>query len=194
MRWACSPSGFQSPPEQLLDLQMNGERGPRKGVRERGGRGMKLHFSVNGRSIDLEVSPFRRLLDVLRDDLGLTGAKEGCGEGGMRCLRRAPGRPARECLPGARAPSLRAHGGDHHRGVGDGRRAAGSGAVRIHGRRRRSSAASARRAWSWPPGLCWTRTPAPNRAEIRRGLAGNLCPLHGLRTDRTGGRAHRSRR
>jgi aerobic carbon-monoxide dehydrogenase small subunit len=36
---------------------------------------------VNGAEHELEVEPLRRLLDVLRDDLGLTGTKEGCGEG-----------------------------------------------------------------------------------------------------------------
>lgn len=42
---------------------------------------MKLEFIVNGKSVSLEVPPDRRLLDILREDLGLTGTKEGCGEG-----------------------------------------------------------------------------------------------------------------
>ena len=42
---------------------------------------MKLEFEVNGEPRALEVEPLRRLLDVLREDLGLTGTKEGCGEG-----------------------------------------------------------------------------------------------------------------
>jgi carbon-monoxide dehydrogenase small subunit len=36
---------------------------------------------LNGREIDIEVHPLKRLLDVLREDCGLTGTKEGCGEG-----------------------------------------------------------------------------------------------------------------
>lgn len=40
---------------------------------------LKLH--VNGVDHQLDVDPGRRLLDVLREELGLTGAKEGCGEG-----------------------------------------------------------------------------------------------------------------
>ena len=40
-----------------------------------------LRFSVNGQAIDLVAPGGRRLLDVLRFDLGLTGTKEGCGEG-----------------------------------------------------------------------------------------------------------------
>jgi carbon-monoxide dehydrogenase small subunit len=41
-----------------------------------------LHrFTVNGAPVELAVPGMRRLLDVLREDLALTGAKEGCGEG-----------------------------------------------------------------------------------------------------------------
>src|SRR3990167_6806756 len=40
-----------------------------------------VSFSLNGEGRDLQVDPRRRLLDVLRKDLGLTGTKEGCGQG-----------------------------------------------------------------------------------------------------------------
>jgi carbon-monoxide dehydrogenase small subunit len=40
-----------------------------------------LSFTVNGRTVEVRVFPMERLLDVLRHTLGLTGAKEGCGEG-----------------------------------------------------------------------------------------------------------------
>ena len=42
---------------------------------------MRLDFFVNGEAVSLEVEPQRRLLDILREDLGLTGTKEGCAEG-----------------------------------------------------------------------------------------------------------------
>lgn len=42
---------------------------------------MKIHFKVNNRSYAEEVDPTFRLIDVLREKLGLTGTKEGCGEG-----------------------------------------------------------------------------------------------------------------
>jgi carbon-monoxide dehydrogenase small subunit len=42
---------------------------------------MSYRFSVNGDEVTLEVPGMRRLLDALREDLGLTGTKEGCGEG-----------------------------------------------------------------------------------------------------------------
>jgi carbon-monoxide dehydrogenase small subunit len=42
---------------------------------------MRLRFQVNGVHRELDVAPASRLIDVLREDLGLTGTKEGCGEG-----------------------------------------------------------------------------------------------------------------
>ncbi|HEV7810218.1 MAG TPA: 2Fe-2S iron-sulfur cluster-binding protein, partial [Candidatus Limnocylindrales bacterium] len=38
-------------------------------------------FAVNGEAVEVEAPGMRRLLDVLREDLSLTGTKEGCGEG-----------------------------------------------------------------------------------------------------------------
>ncbi|MFO7780412.1 MAG: (2Fe-2S)-binding protein [Spirochaetia bacterium] len=42
---------------------------------------MKITFTLNGTSRTVEAEPLERLLDLLREDLGLTGTKEGCGEG-----------------------------------------------------------------------------------------------------------------
>ena len=42
---------------------------------------MSYRFVVNGDPVEIEVPGMRRLLDVLREDLSLTGTKEGCGEG-----------------------------------------------------------------------------------------------------------------
>jgi aerobic carbon-monoxide dehydrogenase small subunit len=41
----------------------------------------QITFTINSKSVTLDVNPFKRLLDVLREDLKLTGTKEGCGEG-----------------------------------------------------------------------------------------------------------------
>ena len=41
----------------------------------------KISFEVNGKPVSVDVHPFSRLLDVLRNELELTGTKEGCGEG-----------------------------------------------------------------------------------------------------------------
>ena len=40
-----------------------------------------MRFHLNGADVDVDAHPMRRLLDVLREECGLTGTKEGCGEG-----------------------------------------------------------------------------------------------------------------
>ena len=42
---------------------------------------MKIAFQINGVDREIDAPPMKRLLDVLREDLRLTGTKEGCGEG-----------------------------------------------------------------------------------------------------------------
>lgn len=42
---------------------------------------MGIKLKVNGRGCEVNGAPMKRLLDVLREDLSLTGTKEGCGEG-----------------------------------------------------------------------------------------------------------------
>jgi aerobic-type carbon monoxide dehydrogenase small subunit (CoxS/CutS family) len=58
-----------------------------------------VRFTVNGRPASVDTDPQRRLLDVLREDLQLTGTKYGCGEGQCgACLVYVDGEPARSCL------------------------------------------------------------------------------------------------
>ena len=60
---------------------------------------MRLTLEVNGERHELDVADDRRLLDVVRDDLGLTGTKEGCGEGACgACAVLLDGRPVNACL------------------------------------------------------------------------------------------------
>ncbi|HSY58213.1 MAG TPA: 2Fe-2S iron-sulfur cluster-binding protein, partial [Terriglobales bacterium] len=69
----------------------------------------KIHVRciVNGKSLALEAFPMARLLDVLREEAGLTGTKEGCGEGecGACCIE-LDGELVNSCL----VPALQADG------------------------------------------------------------------------------------
>ncbi|MBX3155570.1 MAG: (2Fe-2S)-binding protein [Deltaproteobacteria bacterium] len=60
---------------------------------------MKLELEVNGAAAHVEASPWKRLLDVLREDLRLTGTKEGCGEGECgACTVMLDGEAVNSCL------------------------------------------------------------------------------------------------
>ena len=61
--------------------------------------GVTINIIVNGEAYCLEVKPNRVLLDVLREDLGLTGTKKGCGLGKCgACTVLLAGRPIHSCL------------------------------------------------------------------------------------------------
>lgn len=60
---------------------------------------MRIEFTLNGKKVAIEVDPTRRLLDILRDDLELTGVKEGCGEGECgSCAILMDGKLVNSCL------------------------------------------------------------------------------------------------
>ena len=66
-----------------------------------------LGFSVNGKRRRVTVAPMKRLLDVLREDCGLPGTKEGCGEGECgACTVLIDGRTVNSCL----VPAVQADG------------------------------------------------------------------------------------
>ena len=82
-----------------------------------------VRFRVNGTSRSVGTDPQRRLLDVLREDLQLTGTKYGCGEGQCgACTVHLDGEPVRSCLLPVTAADGRsvttieglAHGADLH--------------------------------------------------------------------------------
>ena len=58
-----------------------------------------MKIVVNGRARSIKAHPMKRLLDVLREDCGLTGTKEGCGEGECgACTVLLDGAPVDSCL------------------------------------------------------------------------------------------------
>jgi aerobic-type carbon monoxide dehydrogenase small subunit (CoxS/CutS family) len=64
-------------------------------------------FTVNGKTSDVDTAPDRPLLEVLREDLGLTGTKYGCGEGQCgACTVLLDGQPVLSCL----TPAQSVHG------------------------------------------------------------------------------------
>ena len=63
---------------------------------------MNITLDVNGESRTVDASPWKRLLDVLREDLHLTGTKEGCGEGECgACTVLLDGEVVNSCLVAA---------------------------------------------------------------------------------------------
>ena len=129
-----------------------------------------MQFTINGKRTRVDAHPMKRLLDVLREDCGLTGTKEGCGEGECgACTVLLDGLPVNACLiPLAHA--------------------AGTGVRTIEGLGGRHPLQRAfvefggAQCGICTPGMIMAaaalgRTPSLDR--IRTGLAGNLCRCTG---------------
>ncbi len=124
--------------------------------------------TVNGDAVEFVCAPDEPLLDVLRNRLGLTGAKEGCGTGDCgACTVTLNGRMVCSCL----VLGAEAEGADDHHDRRHGNR--GTSCTRCN---RPSSttppcnAASARRAFWSPPRTCWTTTPTRPTPSCVTGL------------------------
>ena len=135
-----------------------------------------VRCTVNGEAHTLEIPPMRRLLDVLREDLGLTGTKEGCGEGECgSCAVLMDGELVNSCL----VPVLQAEGAAIRTVEG-----LSTGAHLAPVQQCFLEQGGAQCGICTPGMLLATehllaRHPEPTDAQIREGLAGNLCRCTG---------------
>jgi carbon-monoxide dehydrogenase small subunit len=137
---------------------------------------MVITFKINNESRTVEVFPMARLLDVLREQLHLTGTKEGCGEGECgACTVILDGQIVNSCL----VPIAQVNG---------------SNITTIEGVAHDDQLHTVQQAFidhgGAQCGICTpgmvlaavdllNRNPEPSEAEIRSGLAGNLCRCTG---------------
>jgi carbon-monoxide dehydrogenase small subunit len=136
-----------------------------------------IQLRVNGEERTVRVPPFKRLLDVLREDLRLTGTKEGCGEGECgSCSVRMNGELVNSCL----VPVLQADGATMETVEGLERNG------EMHPLQRAFLACGGAQCGICTPGMLMAathllaRNPHPTMAQIREGLAGNLCRCTGF--------------
>jgi aerobic-type carbon monoxide dehydrogenase small subunit (CoxS/CutS family) len=132
---------------------------------------VRIELDVNGRRYQLEIEPDRRLADVLRDELSLTGTKIGCSEGACgACAVLLEGRPAASCL--LLAAQVEGRAVTTIEGISaDGPTPLQEAFV----------ADDALQCGYCTPGQIVTATalletaPRPSREDVRAALAGNLC-------------------
>ena len=137
---------------------------------------VKVSTTINGDSVDFICEPDETLLDALRNRVGLTGAKEGCGTGDCgACSITIDGRLVCSCL----ALGVEAEGRkiETVEGMADG--------DKLHPLQRKFIEHAALQCGICTPGFLiaaralLSRNPDPNEEEIRFGLAGNLCRCTG---------------
>jgi aerobic carbon-monoxide dehydrogenase small subunit len=136
----------------------------------------EVALSVNGEARRVLAYPMERLLDVLRTQLGLTGAKEGCGEGECgSCSVLMDGALVNSCL----VPVLQAQGAKivTIEGLAQGQQ--------LHALQQAFLDCGGAQCGICTPGMILAachlldKKPKPTLDEIREGLAGNLCRCTG---------------
>lgn len=137
---------------------------------------MKLTFELNGNMMDIDTPDDRRVVDLLREDLGLTGTKEGCGTGECgACTILVDGESRLSCLMVAAQLE-------------------GTRVTTVEGLELSREGIEIRRAFAEEGAVqCGFCTPgmemaalallrhdlSPGREEVRQGLSGNLCRCTG---------------
>ena len=134
-----------------------------------------LSCTVNGEPVEILTPPYHTLLDTLREDLGLTGPKEGCGTGDCgACTIHLDGRPVASCL----VLAMQARG----RSV---RTIEGLAKGALHPLQEAFVRQGVPQCGFCIPGVLMAAaavletTPRPSEDEIRYGIAGNLCRCTG---------------
>ena len=136
----------------------------------------EISLTVNGTARTIHAYPMARLLDVLREDLDLTGTKEGCGEGECgSCSVLMDGALVNSCL----IPALQAQGASivTIEGLANDNR--------LHPLQKAFLECGAAQCGICTPGMILAavhlleKTAQPSLEEIREGLSGNLCRCTG---------------
>ena len=135
-------------------------------------------LNVNGRDYELYTEPNQSLLEVVRDELRLTGSKEGCGTGDCgACTMVVDGETVTSCL--MLAPDAAGREIMTIEGLSDGEQ--------LHPMQQAFIDHGSVQCGFCIPGMILAgvalleRNPHPSRDEIRRGIAGNLCRCTGYR-------------
>jgi carbon-monoxide dehydrogenase small subunit len=135
-----------------------------------------LSLEVNGVRHELAVDPHRTLVEVLREDLGLTGTKLGCGEGDCgACTVLLDGQAVNSCLV------LAVQAGGRRVTTIEGL----AGSAQLHPIQRAFVEHGAIQCGFCTPGMILTAkalldaNPSPSEPEVRAGVAGNLCRCTG---------------
>lgn len=137
---------------------------------------MTVSFTINGRKMTIEAAPDRRVVDLIREELGLTGTKEGCGSGECgACTILIDGESRLACL--MLAVQLEGRTVTTIEGLADG--------DKLHPLQEAFVRCGAVQCGFCSPGMILAasallaRKPDPTREEIREGLSGNLCRCTG---------------
>jgi aerobic-type carbon monoxide dehydrogenase small subunit (CoxS/CutS family) len=135
-----------------------------------------IQFMLNDQPIAIEVKPWRTLLELIREDLNLTGTKEGCGHGECgSCTVMMGGKTVNSCL----VPALEADGQEILTIEGL------SEAGNLHPIQEAFVENSGMQCGFCTPGMIISakalldRNPDPSEEEIREALAGNFCRCTG---------------
>jgi len=139
-------------------------------------RNVQLNLSVNGETVEASFAPYKTLLEVLREDLALTGTKHGCelGECGA-CAVLVDGEPQLSCL--LLAVECAGRNIETVEGLAKG--------AELHPLQAAFADLGAAQCGYCTPGLLMTakalleREPNPSRERIRESVSGNLCRCTG---------------